>query len=262
MLEKNKIRGLETAWIQEGLSHNAPILFLIHGCPDDPNVWKYQIEKFKGHFTVVAPYLRGIGPSEKGKDKKRYRLLSMTLDFLEILNRVDPSQKQSIFILAHDLGVPYAFKLAHHLGDRLAGLIIINGPELTQIFRKFRSPRQCLKSWYIGFFQIPLLSDLVVRILEVRFKRKLSPFLPHYRSLLRELPAELKLKTPPLKKPTLFFWGKNDPYLEVPTQNEIRALSQNATLRVLDGSHWALREKHEPINRHLEDFFRENTHAH
>ena len=63
-LRSTPVRGLETEWVDEGAgSAGRPVLFFIHGFPDDARVWEEQIAHFSKEYRVIAPQLRGAGGS-------------------------------------------------------------------------------------------------------------------------------------------------------------------------------------------------------
>src|SRR5687768_17405783 len=116
------IRGLKTAWLSAG-SPDKPIMLLIHGYPDTPESWDFQIAHFQETYQVIAPYARGARPSEKATDLKRYTLDAVSLDLLQILQEVDPEKKRQVVVVGHDIGGPPAWRLAPLLGNRLKALI-------------------------------------------------------------------------------------------------------------------------------------------
>src|SRR5687768_11169988 len=111
------IRGLPTAWwvgAPDSASSSGPIFFFIHGFPDDPESWHHQFDYFSKKYPVVAPYLRGCGPSEPARDKRRYDMDAVALDHLEILRREErrygPDRK--VVVVGHDIGGIHSYTLA------------------------------------------------------------------------------------------------------------------------------------------------------
>lgn len=262
IVRAEKIRNLKTAWLESvpegyGLTDgNEPILFFIHGFPDSPETWKPQFDYFSKRFHIVAPYLRGLSPNEIPRDRKRFSTRSITLDHLEILRHVDPLGKRPVCVIGHDIGAPYAWELARILKERLKSLIVIDGPSIDQMFRRISNLRQLRKSWYIGLFQLPWLPEFIIRNWgsSIGISTKTIRCLDHYRCIAREGVRHILKKVPPLSKPVLVLWGKDDRYLEIPTPRELKKLASNHTLRVLEAGHWVNREKAQQVNRLMEEF--------
>ena len=260
MLQSIECRGLKTSFIKKGqLSKNKPIQFFIHGFPDTPDVWTNQIEYFSKNNLVIAPFLRGLPESPIEKSNERCSRESVGLDHLEILNSVDPEKKQKIQIIAHDIGGPHAWHLARLLGNRLHSLVILNAPELSQMFERINNPAQVLKSWYIAFFQLPVLPELFFKkygpkaLKTNRSFETITPLIHHYRQMAKEV---FSLKKARLAKetPVLVLWGNKDPFLLPPTEEELKKLAENFSIRILDGGHWLAAEIPSKINSLIESF--------
>lgn len=278
---QKRIRGLDTAWLEAGGDAAAakPILLLLHGFPDAPESWEHQIVGFAPDFHVVAPYGRGAGPSEKSDDLGRYGPDGMALDVLAILDEVDPTRERKIYIVGHDLGAVHAWHVAGLLQHRAARLVIINGLTIGQMARRWNSPRQLARSWYIFLAQIPRVPELLFRRFPeplLRFAHKkggLSPEqspsledvreslvgpLNQYRAFLREAPGRLlggKDAERTVACPVLVLWGADDAFILPPTVDELRAEAPDLTVRILQGNHWLQREQPERVNKLMSEFF-------
>ena len=264
MIQTKPIRGLSTGWIQQGPADaSVPILLFLHGCPDSPEIWNAQIEHFSKDFLVIAPYLRGIGLSQPTDDLRRYGLEAMALDNLEILREVDPTGLRKVFVIGHDIGAIHAWHIASLLKKRLGGLIAMNGPSLYQMAKRVTNLRQLKKSWYIGLFQLPVIPEFLLknasllprnRVFNQKIADKLLPFLGQYRQAVRSIPKILMNPPKAIKSPVLVLWGKNDPFLEVPSAEELRPLASNCTIRVLDAGHWVQTDAAVKINELVSSF--------
>jgi epoxide hydrolase 4 len=269
-----RLRGLETAWWQsEAASKSAPVLFFLHGFPDTPQTWDRQTEYFSGRFLVIAPYARGAGRSEPGRSLSRYREEATTLDLLQILKHVDPKGKRPVFLVGHDLGAVAAWNLAPLLGERLKGLVIINGLSLSQMFARRKKLKQHLKSWYIYAFQIPKVPEfLAARFQEPCLRlahtlgrlpeahrpsldEPLAGSLPHYRAFAREFPWLGRRSAVKLSAKVLVLWGSEDAFLLPPTLDELTPYAASPESRVLPGNHWIHRERAREVNETLDRFF-------
>jgi len=266
------LRGLRTEWIDEGESSPGnPVLFFIHGFPDNARVWSDQIAHFSKTYRVIAPHLRGAAGSESGEDRSRFDVDAVALDHLEILRAaLADSPNAPVVVVGHDIGGIHAWHLARLLGPRLAGLVLINAPDLGQMGRRFSNPRQLLKSWYIEVILMPKVPELILDRLEDRIFRGLSSrtekpsaLLGHYREAfarLRRHPAStLARSVARLDAPVLVLWGAKDPYLLPPTEQEMQRLASRPQIRILEGGHWLQHEKHDKVNALIEDFLKQEA---
>ena len=267
MLQIQTIRQLNLAWIAKGNPQpNAPILLFLHGFPDDAHTWSHQLEHFEKDYLVVAPYFPGVGPSESPKEKNRFHLNSILLDHFSILREIDPQEKRKVCIVAHDIGAIYAWNLARQLQNRLEKLILINGPSLEQFFSRYKNLKQLRKSWYMYFFQVPLLPEWSLKKWHNRFlpkshqdKTVCFETIEQYRQAFIPGLKTLRNKPEKISQPVLCIWGKDDPYLETPTYQEMDQVSTNYTLRVLPGKHWIHKDNPQKVNQLIERFLVEKN---
>lgn len=273
-----EVRGLTSAWLEAGpdeATDATPIVVLLHGFPDTAASWNYQIDALKVDATVVAPFLRGGGPSEKAPGLGRYSPDSIGLDTLEILNVVDPTGKRPVLAVGHDLGVMHAWRLAELLQKRLIGLVAINGLTINQMVRRAKSPRQLLRSWYMFLMQVPLLPEALAKAVPLpllKFAHGLGGLAPEfrpdaaelrgamvgplnqYRAFLRDIPKNLRRAGKRLSCPVLVLWGADDTFLMAPTTDEIERDASRVTIRILKGNHWLHREQAARVNLLIQEF--------
>lgn len=277
LVPKTKIfRGLQTGWL-ENHKDGKPVVFFLHGFPDSPEAWEKQFDYFDDKFQIVAPYTRGAGPSKKAGASKlrRYGTDAAVLDALEILDAVDGGGSRPVLLVGHDLGAVHALKLASALGQRCKGVVIINGLGIKQMGRRLMGGglRHLKKAWYMFAMQVPHLPEFLMQRFSGQILRRayqaggrsqhektdsemLVGPLNQYRAFLRELPRELIRNTPRLFAPLLVLWGRDDAFLEPPTQDEMETIANRVTIRILRGNHWVHRESSVVVNELINDFFK------
>lgn len=275
VVRRAKLRGLETAWREAGPAQ-APILLCLHGYPDSPAVWEAQEAAFCDRYRVVAPYTRGALPSEPTNDLARYGRDAIALDWLGVLNEVDPSGTRDVVLMGHDLGVVQACHLAPLLGSRLKAVILFNGLSLPLMVRRLRNPSQVLRSWYIWAILAPgRVVDRFARQFPrtaLHLVRKVADAPPateeekaaaptavvdplrQYRALARELWKAGRERAPRITAPVLVLWGTHDPFLLIPSQDEWETFASDVTIRLLDGGHWLMKEKSVTVNGICREF--------
>ncbi len=143
------------------------VMLFLHGFPEFSLGWKKQLEFFaeKG-FRVIAPDQRGYNLSSKPKGIKAYRIESLVADVVALIRQVST---QKIILVGHDWGGAIAWEVAGQHPELIEKLIILNMPHLKVMNDTLKSnPRQLLRSWYFGFFQIPYLPEWFLSL--VNFK--------------------------------------------------------------------------------------------
>ncbi len=281
-LVTRKIRGLETGWISTG-DKSKPILLLLHGYPDTPESWEFQIENFREDFHIIAPYTRGARPSESPTDNlSRYSLPSTVLDLLEILKVENPDKNKDIYCIGHDMGTLQAWEICPLLGKRVKGLVSISGLSLNQAINRLSKLSQLRKSWYIYLFLLPYIPNALAQrfpagILKLAHKLGKLPTrnrgrlskaitgvvkpLNQYKAIVRSLPPMVtealrgESHVAKLHSPVLIIYGDKEPFLDRPQRDEFLSQANNLTIRIVEGGHWPHRENAPSINGVLEDFF-------
>jgi pimeloyl-ACP methyl ester carboxylesterase len=258
------------------------LALLLHGFPECAYSWRSQIPLLaRMGYRVWAPDLRGYGKSDKPEGISEYTIDKLTQDVADL---IDISGAKSVLLCGHDWGALIAWHFAMHRLRPIERLVIMNVPHPACFLQHGRTLRQLRKSWYIVFFQIPWLPELllsrhncefVVRafkrlavdksrfppeVLEVFRKnasepRALTAMLNYYRALRyarvwsqRRLP-----RFPRIEVPTLMIWGERDLALGKELTYGTDQYVSNLTLRYLpDVSHWVQQEAPETVNAMLD----------
>jgi pimeloyl-ACP methyl ester carboxylesterase len=253
-----------------------PLVILLHGFPDLWQGWHFQIPKLVASgFRVIAPNLRGYGKSDKPVGISAY-----DLDFLanDVIGIADSENCAKFNIVGHDWGGVVAWWVAANYADRVSRSIVLNAPH-PGVFKRYalRHPRQALRSWYAGFFQIPKLPEALLSAgdYELLFrsvkhtsqpgvfdesdrqylvagwseKRALLSMLNYYRALVRRSSSTLQKR---ISTPTLIQFSKQDPALEPGLAEASLAECDDGRLIWLEGArHWIQREEHERVSENI-----------
>ncbi|MCC2636814.1 MAG: 3-ketoacyl-(acyl-carrier-protein) reductase [Moraxellaceae bacterium] len=155
-----------TGW---GDSRKTPVV-LVHGYPDNHLVWKPVAEHLAKHFYVIAYDVRGAGQSDAPPGVRAYTLELLAQDLAAVVDTVIPNRR--FHLVGHDWGSIQSWEsvTTERLKPRIASYTTISGPALDHAAHWVRertlnlSPaakakvmKQLLSSWYIGFFQLPVL---------------------------------------------------------------------------------------------------------
>lgn len=133
---------------------------LLHGFPDFWLSWARQVRFLvEAGYRVIIPDQRGYNLSEKPPDVGDYHLRHLAQDILDCLDALGHDRAH---LVGHDWGGAVSWWLAEHHPRRFLTLTVFNCPPAEVLAEAIkREPRQMLRSWYIAYFQIPRLPELM-----------------------------------------------------------------------------------------------------
>ncbi|MFL6416610.1 MAG: alpha/beta fold hydrolase [Bryobacteraceae bacterium] len=262
--------------------HEGPVVILLHGFPEFWYGWRKQILALAASgFRVVAPDQRGYNTSSKPADVARYRLRELVSDIAAMIGELGQPR---VYLAGHDWGAVVAWAVAAWHKEKVARLAILNVPHPGVMWRFLLThPSQLRRSWYMFFFQIPRVPELLfsarnfragVRSL-VRTSRPetFSPEeLTHYRSAwaqpgavtamihwyraLFRYPGSFRVGR--IEVPTRILWGRKDAFLHPSLATVSRRMCAFAEVVWFDeATHWVHLEETDAINSSLIQFFSE-----
>lgn len=225
--------GLRLAALAWG-PRDAPLALCLHGYPDTAWTWRHLGPRLAAEGRrVVAPFLRGYAPSGLADDWD-YGVEALAADAIATHEAIGTGEPA--VLVGHDWGALAAYAAARRAPERFARLIAMAvppGPVLTAALRG--DPRLALRqarcSWYIGFQQLPGISERSLGRLIPRLWRAWSPgyaaredvervlvslagpkrrsaALSYYRALARNLG---RVPSPPREGPPLLYvHGRDD----------------------------------------------------
>jgi pimeloyl-ACP methyl ester carboxylesterase len=289
-VEKGKSSLLKEKFIQtnevclhvvEAGPAGGPAVVLLHGFPEFWRGWLKQIGPLAAAgYRVIVPDQRGYNLSDVPKDIKAYRLDELCRDVTSLLDALD---LEECCLVGHDWGAAVAWATAITYPKRVKKLAILNVPHPAVMMDYLRKhPSQMLKSWYIGFFQIPGLADWLVSrndfaqgVRALRSSSRGGTFsdediaeykkawknsggftgmINWYRALWR-YPAVM-LKDLRLHMPVCILWGKKDAFLNHEMALTSAALCDQVELTLFEqATHWVQHEEAEAVTNALIEFF-------
>src|SRR5512146_1809984 len=152
-----------------------PDVVLVHGFPDQQDTWDAVVERLPLDAWHVVTYdVRGAGSSDAPRSREGYRTERLVDDLVAVLDAVLPDGAAA-HLVGHDWGSVQLWDAVaaeatdERLRGRSASFTSISGPSLDHTAwvvrhasgRRRAVLRQQLHSWYVGFFCLPLLPDLV-----------------------------------------------------------------------------------------------------
>ena len=267
--------GIELEVAEAGPT-DGPLVILLHGFPDLWQGWHRQIEPLtSAGFRVLLPNQRGYGRSDKPEGIAAYDLDRLADDVLALA----ASERRDKFqLVGHDWGGIVAWWTAARASQVVQRLVILNAPH-PGVIRHYliTHPTQMLKSWYIGFFQLPWIPEIVLStgqfaLLHHAVQSTAAPgtfgdtdrrylvdgwsqpgalraMINYYRALLRRSDRSFSKR---VTAPTLILFSRKDPAENPSLASASQRLCDEAQIIWFDEArHWLQREDSERVNTSL-----------
>ncbi len=267
--------GIELHCVSAG---KGPLVLLLHGFPDFWHSYRNQIEPLSRSFHVVAPDMRGYNLSSKPAGIASYGISHLVKDMEQLIPTLGHDQAH---IVAHDWGGAVAWWLAMRHPERVDRLAVLNSPHPVAFYRELKTWKQLKKSWYMLFFQVPELPEVMLRAGNFKNLRKairsafirreqitdqdldlmvealsqpgaLTAALNYYRAAARGSDSAVRMKPTPIDCPTLLLWGEDDHALGVPLTLGLEKWITNLEVQLIaSAGHWVHQEAPEEVNEAL-----------
>jgi len=217
----------------------APLVLCVHGFPDHARSFDSIAPSLvRRGYRVVAPWMRGYAPSTV---EGPFNMPAIAGDIVAMADALSPDKP--VIVIGHDWGAVATYFALAQAPDRFSHAVTLAIPHPLALIRNLRRhPEQLRLSWYMAFFQVRGVSDLVVKRDKMAFidrlwrawspgyvppvdytrdlKRCLGASLPaplgYYRALLPFSPAAAAtqraalLSTRALRVPCLYLHGAQD----------------------------------------------------
>ena len=153
---------------------DGPALVMVHGYPDSHRIWARMVAHLREDFLIVRYDVRGAGQSDVARGLWAYRLEQLAQDLASVTQQV--LGERPFHLLAHDWGSIQSWEsvATPRLQGKILSYTTISGPCLDHVGMQMREQiagdrsallAQLQKSWYIGFFQLPMPNALKWRLL-------------------------------------------------------------------------------------------------
>jgi pimeloyl-ACP methyl ester carboxylesterase len=273
-----KTNGVHLHTIFAGDPEGEPII-LLHGFPEFWYGWRKQIPYLAEQgLRVIVPDQRGYNLSDKPKNIRDYYIDTLADD---IAGLIDELGYEQVTLVGHDWGAAVAWWTATRHAGKLKRLGILNVPYPTIMQETLQQGNigQMLKSWYMGFFQIPFAPEALIALGNYRaglqaLERSSKPntfseedfahyqqawsqpnamksMINWYRAIRYSTNLQARGYDAISKNPveTLILWGEDDAFLG----KELAAMSlerceQGHLIYFEDTTHWIQHEQAEAIN--------------
>ncbi len=229
----------------------ADTVVLLHGFPQDVSSYDDVVPQLVAEgFRVLVPTQRGYATSARPRRRRDYRPSELIADVLGLL---DAAGVDRVHLVGHDWGGAVAWGVAGGYPQRVRSVTVLSTPHPRAWAESMVRSNQALRSWYMAFFQLPGLPELM---LSSRLGKTLSASgLPAehvarycagmadraaltgavnwYRGML------LSGITPDVAVPTSYLWGAGDFALgRVAAERTAGHVTGDYTFEALRAGHW------------------------
>jgi pimeloyl-ACP methyl ester carboxylesterase len=260
----------------------------LHGFPEHSVSWRNQLPMLADlGYKAWAPNMRGYGNSSVPAFMEDYSLENLMADVAAL---IDAADCEEVVLIAHDWGAVIAWYFAIRQVRPLTKLIICNVPHPVPAQKAFgKGFAQLKKSWYIFFFQLPRLPEMMMKMRKGRGMGQLiqdsahSPgnftddvidlynengsraenltgMVNYYRALVRGGGGKRQqnLGFPLIETPTLMLWGEDDMALTKETTYGTEDVVRDFTIRYLPRiSHWVQQDAPDEVNAMMSAFLKD-----
>lgn len=267
--------GIKLHYVTQG---EGPLLVLLHGFPEFWYSWRHQIPALATDFRVVALDLRGFNDSDKPHDPSSYCMDELLLDLEGVIHGLG---YQRCILVGHDWGGAIAWCFAYAYPEMVEKLVVMNIPHPAKFRAGLLNLEQLQRSWYIFFFQLPWLPELVLEWADFRAiaaaftetavnkaafsladieaykdaaakRGALTAMVNYYRNLFRGV---LDRQWGVLNIPTLMLWGEEDTALGKELTYGTEAYVKDLSIHYIANSgHWVQQEQPQRVNQYLREF--------
>lgn len=282
--EYRTVNGVQLHCVIAG---SGPLVVLLHGFPECWYSWHNQLPALAQHYTVVAPDMRGYNLSSKPAHIADYAIDRLVEDIVTLIDSFGVTQAD---VIGHDWGGMVAWMLALTRPEVVHTLSVLNIPHPRLMSQNLlTNAKQRRRSWYIAFFQLPLLPELafkadnyalldqMLRGIAVRpdsfsdddlavFKAALAQpgavtaTLNYYRALARPTSQRAVAALDPVAHmPVQVIWGEQDVALGKELNDNLARYVPDLTLHFIpDASHWVQHDRPDLVNRYLLEFLEQH----
>jgi pimeloyl-ACP methyl ester carboxylesterase len=276
------VNGIQLHYVIKG---KGELLLLLHGFPEFWYSWRNQIPALAAHFTVVATDLRGYNKSDAPSKIEDYKIDVLANDIKELIINLGYKKAN---IVAHDWGAGIAWYLAAYHPEVVDKLVILNMPVTHELKKNLlRNPKQRKRSWYMYFFQIPFLPEMLFMLNPKKFFKqafqavcvnkdafsdndikeyvkafnnysRIKAAINYYRAFFRYFLYKNESNVPLIKSSVLLIYGENDWAFEKELiMNTHLYCEKNADIKFIPKcSHWVQHEQPELVNQYILEFLK------
>ncbi|CRK96598.1 CLUMA_CG009929, isoform A [Clunio marinus] len=266
------VNGIKIHYVENG-DKNKPLMMFIHGFPEFWYSWRFQLNEFNKDYHVIAIDQRGYGDSDKPSKISDYHIDEMVEDIHQIIKQLG---HEKFILVGHDWGAAIGFRYVIKHMETIEKYVMIGAPP-KEVFDQLvtSSLKQFFMSWYMFFFQMPVLPEFFTRFYDMKSFRMmkhqteeeteaykytfgkegaLTGPINYYRAGTSSQP-DPPLKRPERFAPGLYMLGEFDRFISHDSGILTKELYENLDFKIIKGAnHFAQQHKPDETNRLIREF--------
>ncbi|MDZ7660284.1 alpha/beta fold hydrolase [Fodinibius sp.] len=234
--------------IYSGSEDNPPVLLLLPGGPEGPEVFQEIIPDLSSKMRVIIPHLPGYGSGNDNLPSYSFETSSVyTSQFLDTLNI------STAHVFGFGLGGPSAIHLAHDHPNKIksVGLIASVGVQELELLGSYRLNHAVhglqLGAVWLLHNAVPHFGLFEAIDIDVSYAKR------HYESDQRPLRSYLKQ----LRKPMIILHGKKDPLVPLAAAQEHHRIVPQSELQLYEADHDLLETHSDSVSQAINSFITE-----
>jgi pimeloyl-ACP methyl ester carboxylesterase len=209
-----------------GMENAGEPVILLHGFPETSHIWEGVMRSLASRgYRCLAPDQRGYSSGARPEDVKQYAINKIASDVIAL---ADIAGFSKFHLVGHDWGAGCGWTVVQLHPDRVQSWSALSIPHMAAFnTAKKTDPDQQKRSWYMGFFQLPLIPELMFGMAisgnppslwqvsspeEVKDYQTVLKSFEGRKAILNWYRAnrELPIRYGDVFIPTLFIWGNQD----------------------------------------------------
>jgi pimeloyl-ACP methyl ester carboxylesterase len=209
-----------------GLENSGEPVILLHGFPETSHMWKgILISLASKGYRCLAPDQRGYSIGARPNDVESYRIDEIASDVIALADAVG---FQKFHLVGHDWGAGCGWTVVQLYPDRVNSWSALSIPHMAAFdTAKKTDTDQKKRSWYMNFFQAPMIPETFFGIAVSGKRPSLWKFssdeeVADYLSVFKEFDGrratinwyrankELSIQYGDVYHPSILIWGNQD----------------------------------------------------
>jgi len=209
------------------------LAILLHGFPQTSRAWRHQLDPLAAAgFHAVVPDMRGFSDGARPQGTGNYSLQLASSDVLAIAAELGSAR---FHLIGHDLGGIVAWELACRHPESVRTLTVASTPHLAPFATAILSGTEGLRIPPFALFREPGVAEQLLLADDAAILRQAYAGLPQDAideyvlrftapgvltaalAYFRAFDFDAWQRLPPSTVPTLFVWGRDDPFLDPST---------------------------------------------
>ena len=155
---------------------DGPPVILLHGFPENWRSWRKQVAPLVEAGSPCG--CRTCAATDGRTGRRRVRRTTCGISWRTWRRSCARQDAPRAHIGGHDWGGIVAWTFAGHHPELVDRLVICNAPHMRLYLEKLCRPPQLFRSWYVLFFQLPRLPELVLSFRDFHVVRDMFARMP------------------------------------------------------------------------------------